>query len=140
MAVKRRCLLHRHLGMWLCMALDKIGGKVTTFELDPHRAALARDHFKRAGVDHLVTIIESDAHTNIKKLSGSVDLVFIDADKRGYVDYFRKMLPLVRPGGLILAHNIDIVPDYRRAVTSNLGVETVFYMQGNQLAITLKNR
>jgi caffeoyl-CoA O-methyltransferase len=127
-------------GMWLCMALEKTGGKLTTFEVDPHRAALAREHFKRAGVDQIVTIVEGDAHTNITKLNGSVDLVFIDADKGGYVDYFRKMLPLVRPGGLILAHNINMVPDYRRAVTSNPGLETIFYMQGNQLAITLKKR
>jgi caffeoyl-CoA O-methyltransferase len=127
-------------GMWLCMALEKTGGKLTTFELDPHRAALARAHFKRAGVDHLVAIIEGDAHKNIMKLNDPVDFVFIDADKGGYVDYLKKMLPLVRPGGLILAHNIDMVPDYVNAVTSDPGLETVFYMQGNQLAVTLKKR
>ncbi len=127
-------------GMWLCMGLEKTGGKLTTFELDPHRAALARVHFKRAGVDHLVAVIEGDAHKNITKLNDPVDLVFIDADKGGYVDYLKKMLPLVRPGGLILAHNIDMVPDYVKAVTSDSGLETVFYMQGNQLAVTLKKR
>ncbi|HYM07017.1 MAG TPA: class I SAM-dependent methyltransferase, partial [Terriglobales bacterium] len=40
-------------GMWFCMALEKTGGKLTSFELDPHRAALAREHFKKAGVDHI---------------------------------------------------------------------------------------
>ncbi len=52
-------------GMWLCMALEKTGGKLTTLELDSHRAVLARVHFKRAGVDHLVAIIEGDAHKDI---------------------------------------------------------------------------
>ena len=68
------------------------------------------------------------------------DVVFIDADKEGYVDYLNKLLPLVRPGGLILAHNVDMVPDYVKAVTGNADLETVFYMQGGGLAVTLKKR
>ena len=127
-------------GMWFCMALEKTGGKLTTFELDPGRAALARAHFKKAGIDRLVTLIEGDAHRNITKLKGPVDVVFIDAEKEGYVDYLNKMLPLVRPGGLILGHNINMVPDYVKAVTTNPDLETVFYMEGNQLGVTLKKR
>jgi caffeoyl-CoA O-methyltransferase len=127
-------------GLWFCIALGKTGGKLTTFELDPQRAAVARTHFKQAGVDRLVTIVEGDAHKNIAKVHDPVDLVFIDADKTGYVDYLKKTLPLLRPGGLILAHNVDMVPEYMKAVTSNPALETLFYMQGNQLAVTLKKR
>src|SRR5712692_10257255 len=127
-------------GMWFCMALEKTGGKLTTFELDPGRAALARAHFKKAGVDRLVTLVEGDAHQNITKLKGPVDVVFIDAEKEGYIDYLNKMLPLVRPGGLILAHNMNMTPDYVKAVTTNPDLETVFYMEGNQLGVTLKKR
>jgi len=127
-------------GMWFCMALEKTGGRLTTFELDPHRAAVARTHFQKAGVDGLVTIVLGDAHKNIRKLEGPIDVVFIDAEKSGYVDYLHKVLPLVRPGGLILAHNLNMVPDYVKAVTSIPDLETVFYMQGNQLGITLKKR
>jgi caffeoyl-CoA O-methyltransferase len=126
--------------LWICIALEETEGKLTTFELDPHRAALAREHFKQAAVDQFVTIILGDAHQNVTKLKGPVDVLFIDADKGGYVDYLEKMLPLVRPGGLILAHNIDMVPDYVKAVTANPDLETVFYMQGNQLGVTLKKR
>ena len=127
-------------GMWFCMALKKTGGKLTTFELDAGRAALARAHFEKAGVDRLVTLVEGDAHQNITKLRGPVDVVFIDAEKEGYLDYLKKMLPLVRPGGLILAHNINMVPDYVKAITTNPDLETVFYMEGNQLSVTLKKR
>jgi caffeoyl-CoA O-methyltransferase len=127
-------------GLWFTMALENTGGKLTTFELDAHRAALAREHFKKAGVDQLVTLVEGDAHENITKLRAPIDVVFIDADKEGYVDYLNKVLPLVRPGGLILAHNINMVPEYVKAVSRNRDLETVFYMEGNQLGITLKKR
>jgi predicted O-methyltransferase YrrM len=127
-------------GLWFLMALRTTGGRLTTLELDPHRAALARAHFKKAGVDSLVTLIEGDAHQNIAQVKGPLDIVFIDAEKPGYVDYLNKTLPLVRPGGLILAHNVDMVPEYVKVVTANPALETVFYLQGNQLAVTLKKR
>lgn len=125
-------------GLWFLLALESTGGRLTTLEIDPRRAALARSHFKKAGVDGLVTLLEGDAHQNVTTVKGPLDVVFIDAEKDGYVDYLNKVLPLVRPGGLILAHNVNMVPNYVKAVTANSALETVFYMQGNQLAITLK--
>jgi predicted O-methyltransferase YrrM len=127
-------------GLWLCLALQKTGGKLTTFEYDAGRAATARRHFKAAGVDGIVTVVEGDAHETIARLKAPIDVVFIDADKEGYVDYLNKLLPLVRPGGLILAHNVGMVNDYDKLVTSNPGLETLFYMEGEGLGITLKKR
>jgi len=127
-------------GLWFCLALQTTGGHLTTLEVDHGRAAMARGHFKDARVDNLVTIVEGDAHQNVAKLKGPVDLAFIDADKGGYIDYLNKVLPLVRPGGLILAHNVDMVPDYVKAVTTSADLETIFYMQGGGLAVTLKKR
>jgi predicted O-methyltransferase YrrM len=127
-------------GLWFCLALQSTGGKLTTFELDHGRATRARKHFEQAGVDGMVTIVEGNAHQNVTQVKGPVDVVFIDADKEGYVDYLKKLLPAVRPGGLILAHNVEMVPDYVNAVTANPELETVFYMEGGGLAITLKKR
>jgi predicted O-methyltransferase YrrM len=127
-------------GLWFCLALQSTGGKLTTFELDHGRATRARKHFEQAGVDGIVTIVEGNAHQNVTQVKGPVDVAFIDADKEGYVDYLKKLLPLVRPGGLILAHNVEMVPDYVNAVTSNPELETIFYMEGGGLAITLKKR
>ena len=127
-------------GLWFCMALTATGGHLTTFEINHQRFTEAHQHFKEAGVADLVTQIEGDAHKNVEKLKGPIDVVFIDADKGGYVDYLRKLLPLVRPGGLILAHNIDMAPDYVRAVTTNPDLQTIFYMQGRGLGVTLKKR
>ena len=127
-------------GLWLCLALEATGGHLTTFEIDHRRATEARAHFKQAGAADLVTVIEGDAHQQIEKVGGPIDVAFIDADKQGYVDYLNKLLPRVRPGGLILAHNVDMVPDYVKAVTSNPNLETIFYMQGAGLAVTVKKR
>ena len=127
-------------GLWLSLALQTTGGKLTTFEIDAGRAAQARKHFQQAGVDGIVTVIEGDAHKNLQQVKAPVDLVFIDAEKEGYPDYLKQMLPKVRPGGLILAHNIDMAPEYVTAVTTNPELETVFYMEGRGLGITLKKR
>ena len=127
-------------GLWFCLALQATGGHLTTFEVDHGRAEQARQHFKAAGVENLVTIVEGDAHQQIGKLKSPIDVVFIDADKEGYVDYLNKVLPLVRPGGLLLAHNVEMVPDYVKSVTTNPALETIFYHEGAGLAITLKKR
>jgi predicted O-methyltransferase YrrM len=127
-------------GLWLCLALHSTGGHLTTFEINHDRATMARRHFEQAGVERLVTVVEGDAHEQITKLQGPVDVVFIDAEKPGYVDYLNKLLPLVRPGGLILAHNVDAVPDYVKAVSGRPDLETIFYMEGAGLAVTLKKR
>lgn len=127
-------------GLWFCLALQKTQGKLTTFELDARRAAMAREHFKQAGVDRLVQLIEGDAHQNVARIKEPIDVLFLDADKEGYLDYLEKLLPLVRPGGLILAHNVDMAADYVRRVTTSPELETIFYMQGGGLSVTLKKR
>jgi len=127
-------------GLWFCLALQKTGGKLTTFEIDPGRAATAHKHFQQAGVNQMVTIVEGDAHQTVTRLKEPIDVVFIDADKEGYPDYLDKLLPLVRPGGLILAHNVEMAEEYIRKVSSNPDLETIFYMQGEGLSVTLKKR
>ncbi len=128
-------------GIWLCLALRKTDGKLTTYEINARTAEIARENFKRADVDEMVTLIVGDAHQEVTKLKGPIDVLFIDADKSGYIDYLNKLLPLVRPGGLILAHNVPgTAPDYVKAVTTNPDLETVFYRQGSGLGVTLKKR
>lgn len=134
-----------YASIWFCLALRTTGGKLTTFEIDARRASLARENFKRAGVDNLVTIVEGDAHSNVTKLKEPVDIVFIDADKDGYLDYLNKLLPLVRSGGLILAHNTTDVgsqmQDYLEAITTNPELETIFlHKQTTGIGVTLKKR
>ncbi len=130
--------------VWLCVALRQTGGKLTTFEIDADRAARARENFKKAGVAELVTVIEGDAHEKMAQLKDPIDLLFIDADKEGYLDYVKKLLPLVRPGGLIVSHNMNerqADPDYVKAITGSPKLETVFVnLETSGLGVTLKKR
>jgi predicted O-methyltransferase YrrM len=131
--------------IWFCLALQATGGKITTHEIDPYRISVARENFKKAGIDHLVTIIPGDAHKTVSRLKKSVDILYIDADKTGYFDYLRKILPLIRPGGLILAHNtIDQasqMQDFLKAINENPKLETIFlHKQPSGLSVTLKKR
>jgi predicted O-methyltransferase YrrM len=125
-------------GIWFGMALQKTGGKLTTFEIDAGRAATARANFKRAGMADIITLVEGDAHDEVKKLKDTIDILFLDADKEGYVDYLNKLLPLVRPGGLIIAHNINprmADPKYMEAITANPNLETIVR---TEVSLTLK--
>lgn len=125
-------------GISFCLALRTTGGKLTTHDIDEGRASLARENFKRAGVDKLVTLVMGDAHETVTRIKEPIDVLFIDADKEGYTDYLEKLLPLVRPGGLILSHNIESTGrDFVDAITKNPNLETVL-AQG--VTVTLKKR
>ena len=94
-------------------------------------------------MDDIVTLIEGDAHEKVTEVQGPVDICFIDADKEGYNDYLAKMLPKIRPGGLVIAHNINpgmADPKFLAAITTNPDLETVFYTQGGGVSVTLKKR
>lgn len=130
-------------GIWQCLALQTTGGKLTTFEIDADRAAMARRNFQKAGVEDIVTLVEGDAHEKVAAVAGPVDMVFIDADKEGYSDYLTQLLPKVRPGGLIIAHNITprmADANYVAAITTSPDLETIFYSQGGGISVTLKKR
>jgi len=116
--------------MWFALALRSTGGKLTTHEIDTARIALAKKNFERAGVEDLVTLVEGDAHQTIRELTGSIDLLLLDAEKEGFTDYLDKLLPLVRTGGLIIAHDSSgqahMMHNYFQAIASNPDLETAF--------------
>jgi predicted O-methyltransferase YrrM len=131
-------------GLWFALALRTTGGHLYTHEIDSDRARVARENFKQAGVDDLITIIEGDAHQTVSQHKEPIDVLFLDADKEGYIDYLAKLLPLVRPGGLILAHNMRQPPPdprYVEAITTNPELDTTFVlMDGAGIGVTLKKR
>jgi len=131
-------------GLWLLLALARTGGQLTTYEIDRGRYDVARENFARAGLAHAVVGVLGDAHVEVTRIAGPLDLVFIDADKEGYADYLAKLAPKVRAGGLIVAHNMASPPPdpaYVRAVTTDPALDTVFLnMDAAGVGVTLKKR
>jgi predicted O-methyltransferase YrrM len=93
-----------HSALAMAAALPD-GGRIDTCELDPQRAAFAQRYFDRSPYGAKVTLHVGPAIETIEQLDGSFDLVFIDADKDGYVDYYETVLPRLSPNGLIVADN-----------------------------------
>jgi len=95
--------------IWLARALPA-RGKLITLELDPKHAAVAQENIDRAGLKEKVNIRLGKAIETLplleKECLGPFDMIFIDADKPPYSEYFQWALRLSRPGTLIVADNV----------------------------------
>jgi caffeoyl-CoA O-methyltransferase len=95
--------------IWMARALPP-GGKVVTLEIDPKHAEVARRNFERAGLSNVVDIRLGKALDTLSAMNaageGPFDMIFIDADKPPYAEYFQLSLKLSRPGTLIIADNV----------------------------------
>ena len=90
-------------GLWIARGLRRTGGKLDTIEIDQGRAETARQNFKKAGVDDIITIHVDDAFKAIPKLEGEFDMIFLDAGS--FKRFFDAAYPRLRPGGVLLTHN-----------------------------------
>ncbi len=81
-------------------------GHIDTLELVPERVAKAAEHITSAGEQGRITIHQGHALDSLALLRGPYDLSFIDADKPDYPAYYEAVVPLMRPGGLIVADNV----------------------------------
>jgi caffeoyl-CoA O-methyltransferase len=82
------------------------GGRIVTCELDPDRVAFAERHIAAAGLSNRIEVRQGPAIETIDTLDGPFDLVFIDADKAGYLDYYEAVLPKLADRGLIVVDNV----------------------------------
>jgi predicted O-methyltransferase YrrM len=84
------------------------GGKVYTCERSQHHANVAQETFKELGLEHKIELVFGEALENLNSLSemGPFDVVFIDADKDNYPNYFHWAVENLRSGGLLIADNV----------------------------------
>jgi len=81
-------------------------GHLITCEIDPKAEAIARRYFAESPHGDKITIRMGPALDTIKTLADPLDLVFIDADKLNYSNYYEACLPLLKSGGLVVADNV----------------------------------
>jgi predicted O-methyltransferase YrrM len=96
-------------GIWIARGLGT--GRLLTIENEPKHADFAQVQFQKAGLAERVEIRRGSALEELGKMAqelapGSVDFVFLDADKTEYPDYWRIVRPLIAKGGYLVADNI----------------------------------
>jgi predicted O-methyltransferase YrrM len=102
----RRVLEIGTLAGYSTIWLARAAAHVTTLEVDPGNAALARANFARAGVADRVDLLVGTAIESLAGLTGPYDFVFIDADKPSNPAYLEASLRLTRPGSVIVLDNV----------------------------------
>jgi caffeoyl-CoA O-methyltransferase len=84
----------------------KPGGKLITIELNDELSDFSHSYFCRAGVESKITQLSGNALDIIPGLDLMFDLVFIDGDKREYIEYYKLIIGKLNPGGFIIADNV----------------------------------
>lgn len=91
--------------LWMGFALKATGGELITLEINNERGNEAKNNIADAGLDDIIEVRINDAMEAIPELEGEFDFVFLDANKSGYLDYYKMIKSRLKPGGTIAAHN-----------------------------------
>jgi caffeoyl-CoA O-methyltransferase len=91
----------------ICLAKGlKKNGLLYTLEINDEREKIIREFVKKAGAESKINLIMGDAVESIRNISEVFDLVFIDADKPNYLNYYKAILPKVKKGGFVIVDNV----------------------------------
>lgn len=91
----------------ICMAEGLASdGKLITLDINEELEAMVRDYFKKAGLTEKIDYRIGNAMELIPEIDAELDMVFIDADKKNYTNYFNLVFDKVRSGGFIIADNV----------------------------------
>ncbi len=82
------------------------GCRITTIEKYEKRIPLARENFKKAGKEAVITLLEGDAAEVLKRLTGPYDFLFMDAAKGQYIHFLPEVLRLLPAGGMLVSDNV----------------------------------
>jgi len=128
--------------IWLAWAASRTSGHVTTVERSADKVATARTNLRRAGVADRVTVREGVALDVLSGLPGPYDLIFLDADRPNYLAYLGRIVPLLRPGGVLVTDNVvshaNELREFLHAIQSDPALETVILPLGNGQAVSYK--
>ena len=92
-------------GLWLSLACRTTGRTMTTYELSEEKVAVAKETFREAGVDDIVTVVQGDIRDSLDELS-DIAFCFLDTEKSLYEECYKAVVPALVGGGLLLADNV----------------------------------
>jgi predicted O-methyltransferase YrrM len=139
----------------ICLArgINSTAGKVVTIDINPEFSFLVKKNLALAGVDHKVETVIGNALEIIPQRKETWDLVYIDAHKQEYIDYYKVVFPHVREGGLILTDNVlwsgkvvnepddvdaKVIIEYNRMLADDPGVEVIILPIRDGLSVARK--
>lgn len=127
--------------VYLAAAVRDNGGDGLVYgsEMHPRKAARARANLGRAGLAEHVRILEGDARETLRDLPGPVDLVLLDGWKDLYLPVLEVLEPAMRPGTLVVADNLDMLPAaYLERVRSGGGYTSLALPLGDGIELSLR--
>lgn len=126
--------------IWFGIGVRDLGGSVTGTELLPDRAEEANRNLSEAGLADVAKVLPGDARATVAGLGGPFDLVLIDAEKEDYAGHFAAVLPLVRPGGVVLSDNVvsHDLSAYQAMLRDRSDVDTVTLPLERGIEFTVK--
>lgn len=121
--------------LWLADALEQTGGTLTSLDVHPGRSAQARDNLDQVGLSGRAELLLVDARDYLATSTEILDLVFLDADRAAYADYWPDLLRLLRSdGGTLVVDNVASHPEQvaglRALVDAEPTVESVLAPTG----------
>jgi len=87
------------------------GVEIISVEKSPEHVRIAAKNIERANMDARIKMVEGDGRTELGKLSGRFDLVFLDADKTQYLAYLKAIEKNLHKGSIVVADNVGIFKD-----------------------------
>lgn len=133
--------------------------QITTIENYEKRIPIARENFKKAGMEHRITLLEGDATEILKELDDSYDFIFMDAAKGQYLNFLPDILRLLAEDGMLVSDNVlqdgDLMEsryavtrrnrtihsrmrDYLYELKNNEQLETVILPVGDGVTVSIK--
>jgi predicted O-methyltransferase YrrM len=130
--------------LWLADAVRSIGGRLVSVDVDAARSALAAQNLDRAGLRELVELRVEDAAVSLRQTpSGDWDMIFLDAERPAYAGYWRDLVRVLRPGGLLAVDNVlshaDQVDDFRSLIRSDERVSEAVVPTGAGLLLVVRS-
>jgi predicted O-methyltransferase YrrM len=129
--------------LWVADAVADVGGAVTTVELAHDKIEMARANFARAGLDTRITLLEGDAGAMLARLFDlSFELLFLDAQRSAYLDWWPDIRRVLRPGGLLVVDNAtshaEEMHDFMAAVRADRCFTTSLVPVGKGVFLAVK--
>lgn len=128
--------------LWLAVACESMGRSITTFEVLPEKAGLARETIQAAGVEGVVRLVEGDARNQLPQYE-QIAFCFLDAEKEVYGDCYELVVPRLVKGGLLVADNAinlrEILQPVLDRALADERVDAMVVPVGNGLLVCRKN-